>query len=69
MKNSIKNSLNNINEFSEFSIFHQKEDLTTRIRNILDEYPFGLGPFKEFLQNADDAKARKFSVIFDRRVP
>ena len=49
------------NEFTQFSVFHQKEELTTRIKNILDEYPTGLGPFKEFLQNADDAKAKKFA--------
>jgi sacsin len=45
--------------------FRQTEDLTTRIHNILLEYPPGIGPFKEFLQNADDAKAESFSLFFD----
>ena len=36
-----------------------QEQLTTRLKNILDEYPVGAGPFKEFLQNADDAKVRR----------
>lgn len=30
--------------------FHQQEDLTTRLHNILEEYPPGIGIFKEFLQ-------------------
>jgi hypothetical protein len=29
--------------FPVFSIFHQKEQLTTRIHNILEEYPTGKG--------------------------
>lgn len=45
--------------------FYQKEDLTTRLRNIIDEYPVGTGPFKEFLQNADDAAARRFGLCLD----
>ena len=45
--------------------FHQREELTTRLRNILDEYPPGIGPFKEFLQNSDDAGASTFAVILD----
>ena len=45
--------------------FYQAEKLTTRIHNILREYPPGLGTFKEFLQNADDAGARKFAILFD----
>ena len=47
--------------------FSQKEELTTRIRNILDEYPQGQTILKEFLQNADDAKASKFAVCLDLR--
>eukprot|EP01117_Protostelium_nocturnum_P016092 TRINITY_DN6312_c0_g1_i1.p1 TRINITY_DN6312_c0_g1~~TRINITY_DN6312_c0_g1_i1.p1 ORF type:complete len:1595 (-),score=487.74 TRINITY_DN6312_c0_g1_i1:214-4998(-) len=45
--------------------FYQKEELSTRIGNILEEYPAGIGPFKEFIQNADDARARRFVVIYD----
>eukprot|EP01052_Picozoa_sp_SAG31_P013459 SAG31_NODE_809_length_11922_cov_15.915504_7_plen_148_part_00 len=51
---------------AEWTTFHQQEDLTTRLHNILEAYPPGLGILKEFLQNADDARAHKFSVIFDR---
>lgn len=47
--------------------FFQREDLTTRLRNILEEYPRGVGPFKEFLQNTDDARARRFALCLDRR--
>ena len=31
-----------------------------------EDYPAGVGIFKEFLQNADDAGARRFAVLFDR---
>lgn len=49
-----------------YTSFSQREDLTTRLKNILDEYPPGAGPYKEFLQNADDAKARRFAVCLDQ---
>ncbi len=49
----------------EYVVFHQKEDLTTRIANILQDYPVGVGPFKEMIQNADDARARKLAVVLD----
>ena len=52
---------------SEWESFHQQEDLTTRLHNILEEYPAGVGIFKEFLQNADDAGARKFAILWDRQ--
>ena len=45
--------------------FHQQEDLTTRLNNILREYPPGIGPFQEMLQNADDAGATRFVVVYD----
>jgi hypothetical protein len=35
-------SSNNSNSLPSFSVFHQKEDITTRIKNILDEYPPGM---------------------------
>ena len=47
--------------------FGQKEDLTRRIQNILRDYPFDITVLKELLQNADDAKAHKMSVILDKR--
>ncbi|CAB5179889.1 unnamed protein product [Rhizophagus irregularis] len=46
--------------------YEQNESLTTRIKNIIKEYlPNQI--IREFLQNADDAKATRFSVIVDRR--
>jgi hypothetical protein len=49
-----------------YTSFYQREDLTTRLKNILDEYPPGVGPYKEFLQNADDARANRFALCLDR---
>ena len=34
--------------------FGQKEELVTRIRNIVDEYSGKIDIFKELIQNADD---------------
>ena len=45
----------------------QQERFTTRIRNIIREYPWGLGVVKEFLANADDAGAKDFVIVFDKR--
>eukprot|EP00286_Rhodomonas_abbreviata_P026248 CAMPEP_0181299902 /NCGR_PEP_ID=MMETSP1101-20121128/6598_1 /TAXON_ID=46948 /ORGANISM="Rhodomonas abbreviata, Strain Caron Lab Isolate" /LENGTH=1728 /DNA_ID=CAMNT_0023405091 /DNA_START=13 /DNA_END=5195 /DNA_ORIENTATION=- len=50
-----------------FQVFHQREDLTTRIRNILRDYPRGTLPLREFVQNADDAGAKRFAVLLDIR--
>ena len=47
--------------------FGQREDLTRRIQNILQGYPFDITVLKELLQNADDAKATKMYVILDKR--
>ena len=47
--------------------FGQTEDLTQRIKNILEDYPFDITVLKELLQNADDAKATKMMVILDKR--
>ena len=58
----LRMSEENSNEWQEFE---QREVLATRIRNILREYPPGVGPYKEFLQNADDAHARCFTVLLD----
>ncbi|KAF9900752.1 hypothetical protein EC991_006925 [Linnemannia zychae] len=49
-----------------FESFFQKEDIVDRIRSILNDYdPSNI--FNEFLQNASDAGATKFSVILDTR--
>ena len=48
-----------------FVEFSQHEDLTVRLRNILHDYTFGPGVFRELLQNADDAGARCFALYAD----
>ena len=47
--------------------FDQTERITSRLRDLVRNYPKGLGLIKEFLQNADDAGASKLQVIYDRR--
>ena len=47
--------------------FGQSEELTQRIKNILEDYPFDITVLKELLQNADDAKASEMLVIIDKR--
>lgn len=39
--------------------FGENVDPTAAIRAILDNYPFSVGLFREFLQNSDDARATK----------
>ncbi|XP_033111927.1 sacsin-like [Anneissia japonica] len=50
-----------------FSGFGQYEKLTSRIKWILEGYPLGVSILREMLQNADDAGARKLSIILDNR--
>ena len=45
----------------------QYEPLTTRIRNILQQYKEGVAIFKELIQNADDARATKVHFVIDWR--
>uniref|UniRef100_H3A3T5 Sacsin molecular chaperone n=1 Tax=Latimeria chalumnae TaxID=7897 RepID=H3A3T5_LATCH len=45
----------------------QREPLTVRIKNILEEYPSVSDIFKELLQNADDASATQCSFLIDMR--
>ena len=47
--------------------FGQKEELTTRIRNILDEYSGEIDIFKELIQNADDSGAKQVHFVIDER--
>ncbi|KAM6248577.1 sacsin-like [Porphyrio hochstetteri] len=48
--------------------FGAHEDLTTRLKNILGEYPASAHDVvKEFLQNADDAGARVVHFVWDHR--
>ena len=50
---------------SEYTIFHQQEALTTRLANILEEYPAGPSSLREFVQNADDAHASSLVLCLD----
>ncbi|KAM9321383.1 sacsin isoform 3-T3 [Gastrophryne carolinensis] len=45
----------------------QREPLTVRIKNILEEYPSVSDIFKELLQNADDASATQCNFLIDMR--
>eukprot|EP00959_Pyramimonas_sp_CCMP1952_P280809 5869447-Pyramimonas_sp.AAC.1 len=47
--------------------FGQKVDLTTRIREILQNYPEGTSILKELIQNADDAGSRIIRFCLDER--
>jgi hypothetical protein len=47
--------------------FGQVERLTSRLRQLIHDYPEGLGIIKELLQNADDARARVLRLTFDWR--
>ena len=47
--------------------FGQVERLTSRLRQLIHDYPEGLGIIKELLQNADDAGARVLRLAFDWR--
>jgi sacsin len=47
--------------------FGQHEELTDRLKNILNAYPADEGILKELLQNADDAKANEIHFVFDPR--
>ncbi|KAK6186977.1 hypothetical protein SNE40_006231 [Patella caerulea] len=50
-----------------FSEFGQHEDLTNRIKGILEDYPYDESILKEMLQNADDAGATEVIFIKDFR--
>ncbi|OVE69035.1 hypothetical protein CCS79_08905 [Clostridium diolis] len=47
--------------------FGQYEPLTTRLHNLVRTYPKGLGIFKEFIQNADDAEAEEIVFVIDEQ--
>jgi len=52
----------------EWVDFGQQERLTVRLKELIRNYPRGIGIIKEFIQNADDAGARSLSVLLDLRV-
>ena len=43
------------------------EPITTRLKNILNEYKGGVGVFRELVQNADDAGATEVKFVLDWR--
>lgn len=45
----------------------QSEPLTTRLKNLLKDYPADVGLFKEMVQNADDAGAARVHFVWDNR--
>ncbi|CAE7284590.1 SACS [Symbiodinium natans] len=45
----------------------QSEPLTTRLKNLLKDYPADVGLFKEMVQNADDAGATRVHFVWDTR--
>lgn len=47
--------------------FGQRQRLTNRLRELVRKYPKGVGLFKEFLQNADDAGASALNAVLDLR--
>ena len=51
----------------EFESYGQSEPLTTRIKNLIKDYNDGLSVLKEFVQNADDARATEVHFLFDER--
>ena len=54
--------------FAVESSFGQRERLTTRLRGILAESPNECDVLKELLQNADDAGATEFHIVYDPRI-
>ncbi|KAJ8303847.1 hypothetical protein KUTeg_017430 [Tegillarca granosa] len=47
--------------------FGQKEKLVTRLKGLLEQYPFDSTILNELLQNADDASASEIHFILDER--
>ncbi len=54
-------------KLGEGEAWYQSEPLTTRLKNIIRDYPEGVGIIKELLQNADDAGATRVEIVFDWR--
>ena len=55
------------NEYFKEEDFGQKEEICTRLNNILDQYPADVSIFKEFIQNAEDAMATEIAFVIDHR--
>ena len=54
------------NDFLTEVEFGQREELHTRLNNILSQYPSDVSIFKEFIQNAEDATASEIAFVIDR---
>jgi hypothetical protein len=48
--------------------FGQKERLTVRLKDLIRNYPRGVGIIKEFIQKADDAGAKSLSLLLDSSI-
>ena len=55
------------NEYYKEEDFGQKEEICTRLNNILDQYPADVSIFQEFIQNAEDAMATEIAFVIDHR--
>ena len=55
------------NEYFREEDFGQKEEICTRLNNILKQYPADVSIFKEFIQNAEDAMATEIAFVIDHR--
>ena len=55
------------NDYFEKEDFGQKEEICTRLSNILEQYPADVSIFKEFIQNAEDAMATEIAFVIDHR--
>ena len=55
------------NEYYKEEDFGQKEEICTRLNNILKQYPADVSIFKEFIQNAEDAMATEIAFVIDHR--
>ena len=58
-------SLGSVASGSATEAFGQSEALTTRLRQIISDYPEGAGILMEMLQNADDAGATELKLLLD----
>ena len=56
-----------VEDFLSGTSFGQVEDLVVRLNGILKKYPANSSIFKEFIQNADDAKATEIVFVLDHR--
>ena len=56
-----------VNDFLDGTDFGQHEELVDRLNGILKKYPADTSIFKEFIQNADDAKASEIVFVLDQR--